>query len=66
MSQPHLKDRITQEQLVVAGLNLDQQFRQTDQATHALVKAFQKRDYRSFKAALDNVENVSPQLMTNI
>lgn len=62
----HLKDRMTPEQLVVAGLNLDQQFRQTYQAAHALVKAFQKRDYRSFKAALGHVENVSPQLMTNI
>ncbi|MGA3272710.1 transposase, partial [Lactiplantibacillus pentosus] len=62
----HLKDRMTQEQLVVAGLNLDQQFRQTYQAAHALVKSFQKRDYRSFEAALGNVENVSPQLMTNI
>ncbi len=62
----HLKDRMTQEQLVVAGLNLDQQFRQTYQAAHALVTAFQKRDYRSFKAALGNIENVSPQLMTNI
>ncbi|MFH7580884.1 hypothetical protein REH37_15410, partial [Lactiplantibacillus plantarum] len=28
--------------------------------------SFQKRDYRSFKAALGHVENVSPQLMTNI
>ncbi|PRO86845.1 ISL3 family transposase, partial [Lactiplantibacillus pentosus] len=62
----HLKDRMTQEQLVVAGLNLDQQFRQTYQAAHALVKSFQKRDYRSFESALGNVENVSPQLMTNI
>ncbi|PRO84058.1 ISL3 family transposase, partial [Lactiplantibacillus pentosus] len=50
----HLKDRMTQEQLVVAGLNLDQQFRQTYQAAHALVKSFQKRDYRSFEAALGN------------
>ena len=62
----YIKNRMTQEQLVVAGLNLDQQFRQTYQAAHALVKAFQKRDYRSFKAALGHVENVSPQLMTNI
>lgn len=63
MSQPHLKDRMTQEQLVVTGLNLEQQFRQTYQAAHALVKAFQKRDYQSFKAALGQV---SPQLMTSI
>ena len=62
----HLKNRMTQEQLVVAGLNLDQQFWQTYPAAHALVKAFQKHDYRSFKAALGNIENVSPQLMTNI
>ena len=62
----HLKDRMAQEQLVVTVLNLDQQFRQTYQAVHALVKAFQKRDYRSFKAALGHVENISPQLMTNI
>ena len=40
MSQPHLKNRMTQEQLVVAGLNLDQQFRQTYQAAHALVRLF--------------------------
>lgn len=37
----HLKDCMTRVQLVVAGLNLDQQFRQTYQAAHALVKAFQ-------------------------
>ena len=61
-----LKDHMTQEQLVVIGLNLDQQFRQAHQAAHTLVKAFQKRDYRSFKAALGNIENISSQLMTNI
>ena len=62
----HLKDRMAQEQLVVTVLNLDQQFRQTYQAVHALVKAFQKRNYRSFKSALGHIKNVSPQLMTNI
>lgn len=33
----HLKNRMTQEQLVVAGLNLDQQFRQTYQAAQEAV-----------------------------
>ena len=62
----HLKDRLTQEQLVYEGLNLNEQFTQTYFTAHELVKAFQKRDYHAFITALSHVENVSPQLTTNI
>ncbi len=66
MSQPHLKDRLTQEQLVHEGLDLNQQFTQTYLIAHDLVKAFQNRDYSAFITILGKVENVSPQLMTTI
>lgn len=63
---PHLRDRMTQEQLVWRGLDLNDEFRNTYLSAHQLVTAFQKRDYRAFIAALSEVENVSPQLMTSI
>jgi hypothetical protein len=50
---------MTQEQLVVAGLNLDQQFRQTYQAAHALVKAFQKLYQEPIKLYLSNSKSKS-------
>lgn len=62
----HLKDRLTQEQLVHEGLDLNQQFTQTYLIAHDLVKAFQSRDYSAFITILGKVENVSPQLMTTI
>ncbi len=55
----YIKNRMTQEQLVVAGLNLDQQFRQTYQAAHALVKAFQKLYQEPIKLYLSNSKSKS-------
>lgn len=62
----HLKDRLTQEQLVVEGLGLSEQFTHTYFSAHSLVKAFQTRDYSAFITALGEVENVSPQLAQSI
>lgn len=53
MSQPHLKDRLTQEQLVHEGLTLNQQFIQTYFNAYELVQAFQNCDYVAFITALE-------------
>lgn len=69
-SQPqwfsHLRNRLTQEQLIWSGLNLSHEFENTYFTTHKLVEAFRNRDYAAFTATLDEVENVSPQLFTTI
>lgn len=62
----HLRDRLTQEQLVWAGLSLNKKFENTYFSAHALVEAFRNRDYEAFIAALSGVEDVSPQLFTTI
>ncbi|WP_318767169.1 ISL3 family transposase [Lactiplantibacillus carotarum] len=62
----HLKDRLTQEQLVHEGLDLSEQFTQTYFIAHGLVQAFQNRDYTAFITVLGKVENVSSQLMITI
>lgn len=62
----HLKDRLTQEQIVLEGLGLSEQFTQTYFSANRLVKAFQDRDYNAFLDALGRVENVSPQLETTV
>ena len=69
-SQPqwfsHLRNRLTQEQLIWSGLNLSHEFENTYFTAHKLVEAFRIRDYAAFTATLDEVENVSPQLFTTI
>ncbi|WP_440971461.1 ISL3 family transposase [Pediococcus pentosaceus] len=69
-SQPqwfsHLRNRLTQEQLIWSGLNLSHEFENTYFTAHKLVEAFRNRDYAAFTATLDEVENVSPQLFTTI
>lgn len=62
----HLKDRLTQEQVVQEGLGLSEQFTQTYYSAHRLVRAFQKRDYQAFIDTLGEVENISPQLTTTV
>jgi transposase len=65
----HLKDRLTQEQLVLEGIGLDEQFTQTYFSVQRLIWAFHNRDYIAFLDALDAlacVENVSPQLETTV
>lgn len=63
---PHLRDRMTQEQLIWRGLDLSNEFKNTYFSAHQLVTALQNRDYIAFIAALNGVENVSPQLMKSI
>lgn len=62
----HLKDRLTQEQLVLEGIGLDEQFTQTYFSVQRLIWAFHNRDYTAFLDALACVENVSPQLETTV
>jgi len=62
----HLKDHLTQEQLVLDGLDLSEEFANTYYSAHALVEAIRSRDYDAFIEALGEVENVSPQLLTTI
>ncbi|KRL97059.1 transposase [Levilactobacillus hammesii DSM 16381] len=62
----HLKDHLTQEQLVLEGLDLSEEFANTYYSAHALVESIRKRDYNAFINALGEVENVSPQLLTTI
>jgi len=63
---PHLKDWKTQEQLVVAGLNIDSTFQHTYFIAHGLTEALRNRDYRHFIQVLNNPGTVSPQLETTI
>lgn len=62
----HLKDHLTQEQVVLEGVELNQQFKNTYYSAHALTEAIQKRDYSAFTEALGEVENVSPQLLETV
>lgn len=62
----HLKDRLTQEQVVLEGLGLSEQVTQTYFAANHLVRPFHNRDYHDFLQALSEVENVSPQLTATI
>jgi len=62
----HLKDHLTQEQVVLEGIGLNQEFKNTYYSAHALTEAIQKRDYAAFTEALGEVENVSPQLLKTI
>lgn len=63
---PHLKDRLTQEQVVWEGLDLSEAFKNTYFSTHRLVESIRKRDYKAFIEALGLVENISPQLEETI
>ena len=62
----HLKDHLTQEQLVLEGLDLNEEFANTYYSAHALVESIRDRDFSAFIEALGEVENVSPQLLTTI
>jgi len=62
----HLKDHLTQEQLVLEGLDLSEAFANTYYSAHVLVESIRNRDYNAFINALSEVENVSPQLLTTI
>lgn len=62
----HLKDHLTQEQLVLEGMDLSEEFANTYYSAYALVESIRNRDYNAFINALGEVENVSPQLLTTI
>lgn len=62
----HLKDHLTQEQVVLEGLDLSEEFTNTYYSAHALVEAIRSRNYQAFIEVLEEVENVSPQLLTTI
>ncbi|XPL32212.1 transposase [Levilactobacillus brevis] len=55
-SQPqwfsHLRNRLTQEQLIWSGLNLSHEFENTYFTAHKLVEAFRSRDYAAFTAQI--------------
>ncbi|WP_225363747.1 ISL3 family transposase, partial [Levilactobacillus brevis] len=55
-SQPqwfsHLRNRLTQEQLIWSGLNLSHEFENTYFTAHKLVEAFRNRDYAAFTSTL--------------
>ncbi|AVK62550.1 ISL3 family transposase [Lactobacillus sp. CBA3605] len=62
----HLKDHLTQEQLILEGLDLNEEFANTYYSAHELVEAIRSRNYVAFIEALGRVENVSPQLLQTI
>ncbi|WP_341779380.1 ISL3 family transposase [Levilactobacillus sp. HBUAS70063] len=63
---PHLKDRLTQEQVVWEGLDLSEEFQNTYFSAHGLVESIRNRNYKAFIETLGLVENVSPQLEETI
>ncbi len=63
---PHLKSWVTQEQLVLEGVELDPIFQQTYFTAHALVDALRTRNYQDFSKALSRINKVSSQLETTV
>lgn len=62
----HLRDHLTQEQLVWEGLSLNDKFENTYFVVHQLTNALRQRKYDEFCAALTQSKAVSPQLMSTI
>ena len=57
-----LRDRLTQEQVVMEGLSIDQTFEQTYNIAHTLLKNLNTTDTASFATLLKTTDLVSPQL----